>query len=68
MTNSFDTQRRNMLEDYLQDLLCDVKDPGEVSLLVEVIMQLQHSAVAPGPVNSRAAETPEVGRRSEEHR
>ena len=36
-------QPREVLIDYLQDLICATKDPKQVGVLVEVMIRLQHS-------------------------
>jgi hypothetical protein len=47
MDTPVEMQKRKLLENYLEDLSCEVKDPRAVSVLVEVILRLQHSDVHP---------------------
>jgi hypothetical protein len=47
MDTPAEMQKRKLLENYLEDLSCEVKDPRAVSVLVEVILRLQHSDVHP---------------------
>jgi|HubBroStandDraft_6_1064221.scaffolds.fasta_scaffold3237708_1 hypothetical protein len=47
MNTPVEIRKRQLLENYLEDLSCDVKDPRAVSVLVEVILRLQHSDVHP---------------------
>ena len=42
MNVPFEAQQRKLLADYLQDLCCEVDSPQAVSVLVEVILRLQH--------------------------
>jgi hypothetical protein len=61
MNGPTEIQKRELLESYLVDLTCDVKDPRAVSVLVEVILRLQHSDVPPVARNTPAAQPPEHG-------
>ena len=60
MNTPVEIQKRKLLESYLEDLSCDVKDPRAVSVLVEVILRLQHSD-APPVARTPAAQVPEGG-------
>jgi hypothetical protein len=60
MNTPVEIQKRKLLENYLEDLSCDVKDPRAVSVLVEVILRLQHSDVAP-VARTPAPQMPEGG-------
>lgn len=60
METRFDFRSHRDLEQYLQDLVCDVGSLAEVGLLVEVLMELQQRAPGNEPVNSRAASSSAV--------
>jgi|HubBroStandDraft_6_1064221.scaffolds.fasta_scaffold3666981_2 hypothetical protein len=55
METGFDFRSHRDLEQYLQDLVCEVGSLAEVGLLVEVLMELQQRAPMNESVNSRAA-------------
>lgn len=61
MNTPMEIHNRQLLERYLVDLTCDVKDPRAVSVLVEVILRLQHSDPPPLGRNVPAAQIPEGG-------
>lgn len=55
METRFDFRSHRDLEQYLQDLVCEVGSLAEVGLLVELLMELQQRAPVNESVNRRVA-------------